>query len=454
MRRNVNMRVLGSIHEDGAKLIEMSPQSVSDLRAEMPGMRIVPVVYYSPALTPRPTPASGPQAAAKAAGTKITVKVVSQKDGSPVAGAMVVAFTDFAERIGAQGKTNAKGEAGLALGAAKKKLERLYIFPKINFWGALKKNLTISSGQVFQLTPVDLGFTDALRFFYGSSPNQAGLGLTVGVIDTGIAAHPDLVIDGGLNTVHGEKPEDFGDNGEGHGTHVAGIIAARGLPPTGIRGLAPGVKLRSYRVFGKGQSGASNFAIAMAIDRAVADGCDLINMSLGGGAPDAVTQEAISDARASGAVVIVAAGNDDRSPVSFPASDSMALAVSAMGRKGTFPRGSTETGDVAAPFGKPDKMNFIASFSNVGPDLDLTAPGVGILSTFPGGYAPLDGTSMACPAVTGAAARLLSGPGHAATLAMSRDQARSDQMVQIILQAAQSLGFGPTFEGQGEILLS
>jgi subtilisin len=415
-------------------------------------MRIVPVVYYFPAITPRPSPASGPQAAAKAA--KITVKVISQKDSSPVAGALVVAFTDFAARIGAQGKTNTRGDAGLALGAAKKKLERLYIFPQINFWGALKKNLTITSGKVFKLTAVDLGFTDALRFFYGNSPDQAGLGLTVGVIDTGIASHPDLVIAGGLNTVLGEKPEDFGDNGEGHGTHVAGIIAARGLPPTGIRGLAPGVKLRSYRVFGKGQSGASNFAIAKAIDRAVADGCDLINMSLGGGAPDVVTQEAISDARAQGAVVIVAAGNDDRSPVSFPASDSLALAVSAMGRKGTFPRGSAETGDVAAPFGKPDKMNFIASFSNIGPDLDLTGPGVGILSTFPGGHAPLDGTSMACPAVTGAAARMMSAGGHAATLAMSRDQARSDEIVRIVLQAARSLGFGPAFEGQGLILLS
>src|SRR6266496_2387448 len=88
-RHNVNLRVLGSIHEDGAKLIEMSPQAVSDLRTEMPGMRILPVVYYFPAITPRPTPASGPQAAAKAASTKITVKVVSQKSGSPVAGAMV-----------------------------------------------------------------------------------------------------------------------------------------------------------------------------------------------------------------------------------------------------------------------------------------------------------------------------------------------------------------------------
>jgi subtilisin len=87
--------------------------------------------------------------------------------------------------------------------------------------------------------------------------------------------------------------------------------------------------LRSYRVFGKGTEGASNFSIAKALDQAVADGCDLINMSLGGGPHDEATHSAIATARAKGAVVIVAAGNDGRKPVSFPASDSLTLAVSA-----------------------------------------------------------------------------------------------------------------------------
>ena len=325
-----------------------------------------------------------------------------------------------------------------------KKIERLYVYCEHSFWNALKRNFTLKSGAIVPLTPIEVGFTDCLRHFHGNSPVNAGQGITVAVVDTGVGPHGDLSVNGGENTVSGENASDFGDNGEGHGTHVAGIIAARGAAP---RGVAPGVTLRSYRVFGKGAKGASNFAIAKAIDHAVAAGCDLINMSLGGGPSDEAVHSAIVSAREKGTLVIVATGNDDRQPVSFPASDSLALAVSALGRKGTFPPGTTEFGDVATPFGK-DKANFIAGFANVGPEVALTGPGVGIISTFPGGkFAIMDGTSMACPAVTGAAAKLLA--TQPALLATARDQTRSDRMAHEVLKAAVSLGFQPTLEGQG-----
>jgi subtilisin len=157
---------------------------------------------------------------------------------------------------------------------------------------------------------------------------------------------------------------------------------------------------------------------------------------------------AIEEARAKGTLVIVAAGNEYRSRVSFPASDPLAIAVSAMGRKGTFPKDSTESGDIARPYGK-DRKYFVAAFSNIGMELDLTGPGVGVLSTVPGGYAPMSGTSMACPAVTGFAARMFSMPGQKDILDMPRDQARSDAMAEALLQAARSLGFGSRYEGKG-----
>jgi subtilisin len=439
------MRVLDSIHEDGAKLVEMLPDDVSALRAANPGLRIVPVVYYYPAVAPRKAVAAA-VAQAKAAAS-ISIQVVSAADQSPIAGVTVVAFTDFANKAGAQGVTNAKGQVSLALGAATKKIERLYMYAVSGFWNGLQQNITLKMGAKFQLRKIDLGFTDELRFIYPKAALTDGTGVTVGVVDTGIANHPDLTIAGGQNTVVGENPNDFGDNGEGHGTHVGGIIAGHGTAPNGVRGIAPSVKLRSYRVFGKGAKGATNYAIAKGVDAAMQDQCDLINMSLGGGAPDEATKAAIADARAAGSLAIVASGNDGRQPVSFPASDPLSIAVSALGRKGTYPADAVEVGDEMAPFAASDPKYFIAAFSNVGPELAFTGPGVGIISTFPTGYAVMDGTSMACPAVTGAAARLLAAQKQ--ILAMPRNSARSDAMAQFLMQAAKALGLGVTFEGRG-----
>ncbi len=439
----VELRLLDSVNEYGAKLVEIAPASLSALRAHQPSLRLVPLAYYHPAVTPRLRVES--RISARTA-LKILLRVVSRKGGAPVAGALVVAFTDFQERVGAQGRTNAKGEVSLALGAASVRLQRLYVYPEKDFWPCLKKNLTVRDGTRVGLAALSLSYVDCLRFFYGAASPKAGRGLKVGVVDTGVAEHPDLDLDGGENTVVGEDKAQYGDNGLGHGTHVAGIIAAQGQPPAGVRGLAPAAALRSYRVFGKGSDSASNYAITKAIDRAVEDGCDLINLSLGGGPADEAIEAAIQYARAHGSLVIAAAGNDGRQPVSFPASYTLSLAVSAMGRKGTFPAGTTQGGDVASPYGK-DRKNFLAAFSNVGPELDLTAPGVGIISTWPGGYAALDGTSMACPAAVGAAAAILS--AHAELLSLPRDSNRSEALARAVMARAQPLGFGSLYEGQG-----
>jgi subtilisin family serine protease len=436
--------VLDSIAEDGAKLVEMSTSQVLGLRENQPGLKLVPITYYYPQLMQRKIEK---KVAAAAAG-KLRLKIVSAADGSPVAGARVIAFTDFANRFGADGTTNTQGNVDLALGGLSAQLDRIYIYPKNDLWPAVKKNIAVNSGDEVTLVAIDLSFTDSLRHFYGNSPDDAGGGVRVAVVDTGVALdHPDLTVVGGENTVLGEDPQDFGDNGQFHGSHVAGIIAAHGMPPTGIRGIAPQAELFSYRVFGKNVGEASNFSIAKAIDRAVQLNCDLINLSLGGGSPDDAIRAAIEDAIAVGSLSIIASGNDDRSPVSFPASFSPpAIAVSAMGRKGTFPKHTTADDSVAKPAGT-DKDNFVASFSNIGPEIDLTGTGVGIISTVPGGYAAMDGTSMATPAVTGFAAKLLA--GKKSILDMPRDQARSDAMTQELFSATKPLGFGIEFEGNG-----
>lgn len=443
-KRKAGIRVLDSIHENGAKLVEIEPESLAHLRATQPGVRVVPVTWYFPMRRHRFAIEAKVKTAAAAPGVR--VRVTSQADGSPVAGATVVAFVNFVQRAGAGGITNPSGYVTLKLSGASRKLQRLYIYPHLGFWGLLRRNVTLTADSTFKLTPVELGYRDALRNFYGAPALTEGSGVTVGVVDTGVGPHPDLAVAGGVNTVTGENPNDYADSGAQHGTHVAGIIAGRGSAPNGMRGMAPAVTLRSYRVFGKDAKGASNFAIAKAVDRAAADGCDLINMSLGGGPADPATTEAISEARAKGALVLVATGNDGRQDVSFPAALSDSLAINALGRKGTFPVGTPDADEVRAPFGK-DKNNFVAGFSNIGPEVDAIAPGVGIISTVPGGYAPMSGTSMACPAATGVAARILA-QAHA-VLAMPRDAQRSEAMAKLLAQHAEDMGFTALYQGEG-----
>ena len=98
---------------------------------------------------------------------------------------------------------------------------------------------------MLSIAPIAGWPADALRHFYGATPKKASSDIKVGVIDTGIGPHADLNVKGGVNTVQGEARGDYEDNGIGHGTHVAGIIAGSGTTSTGV---APGVTLRSYRV--------------------------------------------------------------------------------------------------------------------------------------------------------------------------------------------------------------
>jgi subtilisin len=118
-----------------------------------------------------------------------------------------------------------------------------------------------------------------------------------------------------------------------------------------------------------------------------------------------------------------------------------------MGRKGTFPQESTETSDIARPFGKVDKEAFVAAFTNMGPQIVLTGPGVGVVSTLPDDlYGPMSGTSMASPAIAGFAAYLL--PSQPQILA-AKDQDRSRLLREALCASAKTFDFGRYYEGFG-----
>ncbi len=187
------------------------------------------------------------------------------------------------------------------------------------------------------------------------------------------------------------------------------------------------------------------------------DDCHLINLSLSGEErADPTMLGALTDANDRGILVIVSAGNEGKPQVGYPAfyAFSEGLSVSAMGRKGTFPAGSYEESDIGSPLGIPDTDNFVARFSNRG-DISLTAPGVGIISTVPGGHGVMSGTSMACPAVTGMAARLLAADlvaqGRSAIVEQNPDASRTIAMINLISRASVQLFKDPKAEGDGMI---
>lgn len=443
------VEVIDSVREDGPKLVRLTAEAAAAVNSQNSILRAVPLVSYD-----RPRPHAIPQLlpdragpASPAAGS-VTIRCLDSSTGQPIPGCDVIAFTDFANRFGDQAQSDASGEAHLSISSAT--IERLYIYSPDMFWGAYRKGMTVAGGGTIDIDiePIDLTYTDAVRYYFGSSKFDPSTGVTVGVIDSGIGNHLDLNVLGSINTVTGE-PITQTDDPSGHGTHVAGLIGSNGSPPAGLRGVAPGVNLRGYRVFPP-HGGATNYAILKAMIYAAGDGCDIINLSLGGGPFDDIVEEAIADARNNGMLVIIAAGNDDRGPVNYPAAHQHAIAVSAMGRSGTFPPGSLPEGDVETnPVGN-DPAEFVASFSNVGHEIELTGCGVGVLSTMPGnGFAQMGGTSMAAPVVVGAAACLLS--MDPALYGMTRNAARSDAMAKLLRMSCVQRGFGHggRYEGYG-----
>jgi serine protease len=186
----------------------------------------------------------------------------------------------------------------------------------------------------------------------------------------------------------------------GHGTHVAGTIAAlRDNNKIGVTGAAPGAKILPVKVLN-----CSGYAsdVANGIKWAADNGAKVINLSLGGTSSDAGQNAAIAYARSRGAVVIAAAGNNWFSATCNPGGNNATSYPGASA--GVIGVGAIDTG-----FGR-------SCFSNVGSYVDVAAPGTNILSTYPpaktlSGYAPyayMSGTSMATPHVAAAAALVLS----------------------------------------------
>ncbi|MER6914567.1 S8 family peptidase [Streptomyces sp. NPDC000594] len=270
---------------------------------------------------------------------------------------------------------------------------------------------------------------------------QAGLdgtGVTIAVLDTGVdRTHPDLT-----SRVVAEK--NFSDSKDakdrqGHGTHVASIAAGTGARSGGkLKGVAPGAAIINSKVLGDSGSGTASGIIG-GIDWAVAQGADVINMSLG--APDSPGTDPVEAhvdkvARDTGVLFAVAAGNDGPAgaSVNSPASVERALSVGAVDDEGgTAPFSSR--GPTAAGLIKPD----VAA-----PGMDITAAAAAGTETdpqSPAGYTTLSGTSMASPHVAGAAALLKQRhPGW-----------KGERLKAALVASARDLGLGAVEQGTGRV---
>ncbi|MCB9161415.1 MAG: S8 family serine peptidase [Caldilineaceae bacterium] len=207
-----------------------------------------------------------------------------------------------------------------------------------------------------------------------------GAGVTVAVLDTGLdLQHPALLgklLPGRDMVDDDDVPQDEGFGiAWGHGTHVGGIVAV----------AAPDAAILPVRVLDSNGRG-NMFTLAYAIEWAVAQGADVINLSVGAESDSRVLRDTIAEAVAQGVVVVAAAGNLNSAAVQYPAGYPDVLSVTAV-----------------------DGANVKASFASYGAGwVDIAAPGVGITSTIVGpqgsGYASWSGTSMSAPFVAGAAA--------------------------------------------------
>jgi subtilisin len=261
------------------------------------------------------------------------------------------------------------------------------------------------------------------------NPTAAGSGdgsvnVDVAVIDTGVYQHADLNVYRGKDCSISQSSDAFHDY-FGHGTHVAGSIGAldNGY---GVVGVAPGARIWAVKVFSDGSSITYDSEVICGLDyvRANASSIEVVNLSIGGyvgydvgGCSATPYHQAYCRVVDAGVTVVVAAGNDfSDSRWYVPAQFNEVITVSAYydsdGRPGSL--GFSEWG------GQTD--DYMATFSNYGPDVDISAPGVGILSTassFAGyqycaeaGYCWESGTSMASPHVAGGAALVIAQEGR------------------------------------------
>jgi hypothetical protein len=372
--------------------------------------------------------------------------------GAPVPDATVYLY---GSGIPAQGRTDATGKVTLTLtGESDGTLRALYVNPLRDHWSLWVNRPALTSGRANTVALQPLadsfdGFPGRQLLGWGQvamrmdqvPPHFDGRGIRVAVIDSGAASltHPDL---GGINagvdfTVTPPNAVNWTDDEIAHGSHCSGVIAGTN-DATGVRGFAPAAELHELRIFPGGRVSS----LLDAVDYCIEQQMDVVNMSLGAGGISQILLQKLAQAREQGVACIVAAGNSGDG-VQFPGLSPDVLTVAAIGREGEFPESSYHAQQMWSG-GTVDRGFFAAQFSCHGPEIDVCAPGVAIVSSVPDdGFAAWDGTSMATPHVTGLAALVLAHhPDFSSPALRLPTAARVDRLFEILKASATPLHVG------------
>jgi len=230
-----------------------------------------------------------------------------------------------------------------------------------------------------QTTPYGYNMVQANQLFQSDTSARK-----VCIIDTGYnLGHPDLPgqNDGVTGQGNNSAVGNWYNDGNGHGTHVAGTIAAFDNTE-GVIGVYPGVNLHIVKIFDDSGSWTYASDIITAIDQCQDAGADVVNMSLGGAGSSSAEANAMQGFVDDNILLVAAAGNDGNSSLSYPASYDAVVSVAAV-----------------------DSGKNRASYSQYNAQVEISGPGSSVYSTYPSSsYATLSGTSMATPHVAGAAA--------------------------------------------------
>ena len=461
-RSRTALQTLGTGSGDAADVVvaNLEPERAEVFRQSLPPNMVIapnlPLGYSTIPGGPVPGGAASPFFA-QVVNRTIALRVLGAGD-NPLPGVNV---SIAGEGAPAQGVTDNNGNVQLNLVTlANRPIRTLSVLPKDSHWDLYLSNPqivdnTVNTVRLRAFSEGISGFPAQFRSGWGQRvmgldqlPKEIrGAGVKIAIIDSGCDnTHPLLShVRVGTDFTGSANPAAWSTDTVGHGTHCAGIIAGRSNDAFALRGFAPDAEIHILRIF----PGGDYAFLLQALDYCIDNQIDVVSMSLGGSAEvNPIIEETLLAAMQHGISCIVAAGNSGDA-VKYPASSSQCFAVAAVGdvrelQPNTWDSTTVQMGSVG-----PDGL-FSPTFTCFGPQVRVCAPGVGIISTVPGGvFESESGTSMAAPHITGVAALLLAHHPVFQTQYRTRTRDRVNALFGLIQSICTPLSLGSDRTGAG-----